>query len=800
MLFFFLVLFLPGQLGALPSPESYEGKIKSADRGFIDELLASDVLALDLSRKWPGGITILARHMASRGNADLALRLNYRAMAFEDTVYARVACLAILQAEPAKLDEEAIVRHLLRLRFGQNSRADDKPVALTEVLARLSGSGGILNDWKSSYGRTVLAALGHRWFQNGEFALVRGVKAVLDSWGAALGSLETLPLLEYAEPGDELRFLFDHELSLTGSGGSRNGFLLMFRREADARLTKVYDDLLSLRQFLADTRMAMIHTFGSSGTAWVDPLKSLPGSEDLEWLMHFKSRVFRKEYSTAWWLWNERWTASKGTLFSRWRSMAALGSDRDFGGLIKDVFNAGRLSGKVSATAAMLGEMAGDLKDQARVYALELSARLHKAAGDSKKAASVLEQALQEAEVLLAAGRFSLVDEQRILWYRLSLETESSTFVVKNLAPWIVKIKDKAFFADVFESIFLTQAARKAWESLYSVWLEFRPWMTEDSAAKYTASLGRYYQLENRRKANKKWAGRAKELLAAAYEQHDSLYYHAMASWFLGLETDVEGVLERQSRGDDVLSGSLSPAEEDELAVLFAMVRFGFLEGVQEKMVLLRRKLPPAGLMEIAALFSEAGRVPWSVKFADYRRAYFDHPRDRGELMLMYPRPFVDSVLGESEKRKVPWYVLYSLLRTESFFDAAAKSHVGAQGISQFMPATARATAEAMGLENYDIFDAETGIAFSAFHLRDLIRRQKNWSRVLGAYNAGPGRMQREYARLPTDQFLSNEALAIEETRNYIRRIIESSLVYEYLYHEKPDYEAIMDKFLVGEE
>lgn len=791
---------LPGLLIAESSEETWEGKIKNAHEGFIAELLASDDLAGRVARKWPGSLAALSR-LASDQKRGFALDLAYKAMALEAGSFSRAATMSILALDAVDLRETDILRHLVRMRYGLEP-ATNESVSSAQLLRQLVAPGQASISWDVSYGRTVLAEMGHRWFQNGDFSLLRQAWEALASWAPPPGpSPENLPILEFAEDPDTLRFLFEYELASSGTEGSRNGFLLTFRYEANQVLTNLYEDLVTFRQFLADTRLSMAIMFGTKGGApSLDPLATLPGSGDLEWLLSFKARVYRKDYGLAWRRWSERWAESKGTLFSRWRAMGAMVSDRDFAGIIKDVYNAGRLAGRVSATAAVLGEMANDLRGQARVYALELSARLYKALGDQTRAQDIFTEALGEASSLVDAGRLSLGDEQRILWYRLSQEVESGKIVVKNLAPWISKIRDKAYFADVFEDLFIAKAADKAWETLFTIYSEFGFWMTEDIAAKYAATLGRYYELENKRKASKTFAMRSRTLLAAAYDQHHSLYYHAMAAWFLGLDVDLAGVLERQSAGDGDLTGTMTARDLDEIALIRAMVSYGFLDGANNGLVAMRRSLPPAGLMAVAVMFAEAGQTALSVKFADYRRAYFDHPSNLEELELMYPRPYVDSVMGESGKRNVPWNILYSLLRTESFFDAKARSHAGAQGISQFMPATAKSTATAMGLESYDIFHAETGIAFSAFHLNDLLRRQKNWSRVLAAYNAGPGRMQREYARLPTDQFLINESLAIDETRNYIRRIIESSLIYEYIYHEKPDYHGLVSKFLKDNE
>jgi soluble lytic murein transglycosylase-like protein len=77
--------------------------------------------------------------------------------------------------------------------------------------------------------------------------------------------------------------------------------------------------------------------------------------------------------------------------------------------------------------------------------------------------------------------------------------------------------------------------------------------------------------------------------------------------------------------------------------------------------------------------------------------------------------------------------LLAAQLYAESGFNPFAVSRAGAQGIAQFMPATARG----MGLENP--FDAEQAIDAQAHLMRDLLRQFGSVPLALAAYNAGPG-------------------------------------------------------------
>lgn len=83
----------------------------------------------------------------------------------------------------------------------------------------------------------------------------------------------------------------------------------------------------------------------------------------------------------------------------------------------------------------------------------------------------------------------------------------------------------------------------------------------------------------------------------------------------------------------------------------------------------------------------------------------------------------------------IPEAFLARLIWKESRFDPNAVSPVGAQGIAQFMPATARLR----GLK--DPFEPNQAIAASASYLIDLRNEFGNWGLAAAAYNAGPGRV-----------------------------------------------------------
>ncbi|MGZ8648072.1 MAG: transglycosylase SLT domain-containing protein [Solirubrobacteraceae bacterium] len=97
------------------------------------------------------------------------------------------------------------------------------------------------------------------------------------------------------------------------------------------------------------------------------------------------------------------------------------------------------------------------------------------------------------------------------------------------------------------------------------------------------------------------------------------------------------------------------------------------------------------------------------------------------------PAAYAPALARAAQRFNVSATLLAAQLYAESNFNPFAVSPAGAQGIAQFMPATARA----FGLSNP--FDAEQAIDAQARLMRDLLRRFAAVPLALAAYNAGPG-------------------------------------------------------------
>jgi hypothetical protein len=124
-------------------------------------------------------------------------------------------------------------------------------------------------------------------------------------------------------------------------------------------------------------------------------------------------------------------------------------------------------------------------------------------------------------------------------------------------------------------------------------------------------------------------------------------------------------------------------------------------------------------------------------------------------LPSFVPAAYAKPLARAAQRWNVSSALLAAQLMAESNFNPFAVSSAGAQGIAQFMPATAKA----IGLD--DPLDAEASIDAQAHLMRDLLRQFGSVPLALAAYNAGPSRVAACGCVPP-----------IPETRGYVARIL----------------------------
>lgn len=160
------------------------------------------------------------------------------------------------------------------------------------------------------------------------------------------------------------------------------------------------------------------------------------------------------------------------------------------------------------------------------------------------------------------------------------------------------------------------------------------------------------------------------------------------------------------------------------------------------------------------------------------------------ETSQRFPTPFRNAVVERANSIGLDPAYVYGLIRQESRFIMDARSHVGASGLMQVMPATARWTAKKIGMTNFtadQINDRDTNIAIGTAYLKlALDDFAGSMPMAAAAYNAGPGR-PRNWRNGPVlDAAIWAENVPFGETRDYVKKVLANTTNYAAMLTGQP--------------
>ena len=156
----------------------------------------------------------------------------------------------------------------------------------------------------------------------------------------------------------------------------------------------------------------------------------------------------------------------------------------------------------------------------------------------------------------------------------------------------------------------------------------------------------------------------------------------------------------------------------------------------------------------------------------------------------MYPVPDWDfSTLPIKDKS-----LLFSISRQESGFNPRAKSYANALGLMQVLPSTASFIMKDRAYRKKEIlFDEEKNLIVASKYIQFLLQLdivQKDVSKMLASYNAGPGNFSKWSKNFYTndiDPIFMIETLPARQTRNSIKLVLTNLWIYKIRLKEKPD-------------
>jgi len=167
-----------------------------------------------------------------------------------------------------------------------------------------------------------------------------------------------------------------------------------------------------------------------------------------------------------------------------------------------------------------------------------------------------------------------------------------------------------------------------------------------------------------------------------------------------------------------------------------------------------------------------------------------DRTQAQHNFSLRYIAPFSDRVLPKADELALNNGWVYGLMRQESRFIMDAKSSVGARGLMQLMPATAKWVAQKIKLPNFHpsrVTEMDTNVTLGTNYMKMVLQSLDNHPVLASAaYNAGPGRARKWRADRPLEGAIYAETIPFAETRDYVKKVMSNAVYYNTLFEGRP--------------
>ncbi len=191
---------------------------------------------------------------------------------------------------------------------------------------------------------------------------------------------------------------------------------------------------------------------------------------------------------------------------------------------------------------------------------------------------------------------------------------------------------------------------------------------------------------------------------------------------------------------------------------------------------------------EIYASYGEYTRALQSMKHSGL--SFYSLPMDQVPQVywhLLFPQPYWTELVADSGKNGVDPYLVASLIRQESEFNAGAVSRMNAYGLMQLLPSVGKSVAKKQGIKGVDarrLLDPSVNLELGTANLKQVLDRFGGQAEyALAAYNAGDTPVRQwlasnDYKDVP--EFV--ESIPYTETRDYVQAILRNREMYRALY------------------
>lgn len=450
-------------------------------------------------------------------------------------------------------------------------------------------------------------------------------------------------------------------------------------------------------------------------------------------------------------------------------------------------------------------------------------------------------RALKQFEAALDLAEDDNERDQALWYYLQSCLKISTEDAAAGLQKYAARFSQKEYFDDFFDSLSVLLFSGGKWELFEKVFAAINGHASQATLSKYAYLAARVMETQGAGGAGTDGERKTKEALgtkearqkkvrelldsAVKTEPGSFVYYKLLAAKELGYSTEdidkmfftaaSDGKPKIAAPGNEGKAKSVAKAAADSKALnaardpesarklLLGYADFGLGEFIYDEWKFFFEKDSAMVDLETVTRLSEFLR-----KMADGSNDYYSKSLrmmartanldgvhiSRAAFELLYPQNFLEETRAAAQEFGVEDYLMFALIRTESFFEPRVQSRAGAIGLTQLMDATASDCAKRLKVDDYNLLEPAANIRFGTYYYSHIKKRLDN-SGILAlfAYNAGITVVRRwirsskielnESGGLWSDLFL--ETLPFAETRDYGRRVVSAAAMYAWLYDGK---------------
>ncbi len=388
------------------------------------------------------------------------------------------------------------------------------------------------------------------------------------------------------------------------------------------------------------------------------------------------------------------------------------------------------------------------------------------------------------------------------LWYLIKTKLKISLDkTLASIHEYATSWNDSEYFDDIFDSLIPSLIVNGKWATFKTLIDDLDGYASKETMAQLWYLYGRFIECNYIDMPEEERQQAERDAFTKALDSGTSAYYRLLAAYRLGLTGEkLEQVI---GSGPQVLQQTQFEASETEEQptpadnLLCGYATFGYSEKIYSKWLELYKNdvsastgIYLAGFLNKCAAEDDTYYTQ-ALRIAARAANMTEKPLTKEEMQQVYPQNYKELVDTYSKKYDINTSVIYALIRSESFFDKEIVSSAGAVGLTQLMSPTAGEIAQKLKIKEYSLTDPETNIWFGTYYLSELIRRgDGSLLRAFFSYNAGFRKVTTwlnssmmdfgKTGNLDMDLFL--ETIPVSETREYGRKLVSATIMYEYLY------------------